>query len=205
MKKSQKINDYVFLILSLVSSLAFLFCLFIKQEFIATQCLFFFLSMFVQNIIEFVFKIKIAPFMQFTYEVFLLLHFLFGEIFNFYVIFNHYDTILHFVTALLLSILGYSIIHYYLDDNVFFLQLLFAFMFGICCEFFWEILEFSVDHYFDTNMQRFIKNGIILKGHEAIKDTIKDMIVAIIGSSCIIFLIKIKIIKNAKIVIKKCL
>ena len=202
MKKSQKINDYIFLILSLVSSLAFLFCLIIKQKFIATQCLFFFLSMFVPNIVEFVFKIKIAPFMQFTYELFLILHFLFGEIFNFYVLFNYYDTILHFVTAMLLSILGYSIIHYYFDDNVLFMQLLFAFLFGISCEFFWEILEFSIDHFFNSNMQRFIKNGIILTGHEAISDTIKDMVVAIIGSSCITFLIKIKIIKNAKIVIK---
>ena len=202
MKKSQKINDYIFLILSLVSSLAFLFCLIFKQKFIATQCLFFFLSMFVPNVVESVFKIKIAPFMQFTYELFLLLHFLFGEIFNFYVLFNYYDTILHFVTALLLSILGYSIIHYYFDDNVLFMQLLFAFLFGISCEFFWEILEFSIDHFFNTNMQRFIKNGIVLSGHEAISDTIKDMVVATIGSSCITFLVKIKIIKNAKIVIK---
>ena len=202
MKKSQKINDYIFLILSLVSSLAFLFCLIFKQKFIATQCLFFFLSMFVPNVVEFVFKIKIAPFMQFTYELFLLLHFLFGEIFNFYVLFNYYDTILHFVTALLLSILGYSIIHYYFDDNVLFMQLLFAFLFGISCEFFWEILEFSIDHFFNTNMQRFIKNGIVLSGHEALSDTIKDMVVATIGSSCITFLVKIKIIKNAKIVIK---
>lgn len=202
MKKSQKINDYVFLILSLLSSVAFLFCLIIKQKFIATQFLFFFLSMFVPNIIEFVFKIRVAPFMQLIYEVYLILHFILGEIFNFYVIFSYYDTILHFTTAILLSILGYSIIHYYLDDNVMFIQLLFAFLFGIATEFFWEILEFSIDHYFGTNMQRFIKNGIILSGHDAIKDTIKDMIVAIIGSSCITFLVKIKVIKNAKITIK---
>ena len=77
-----------------------------------------------------------------------------------------------------------------------------AFLFGISCKFFWEILEFSIDHFFNSNMQRFIKNGIILTGHEAISDTIKDMVVATIGSSCITFLIKIKIIKNAKIVIK---
>ena len=83
-----------------------------------------------------------------------------------------------------------------------FIQLFFAFLFSISCEFFWEILEFTVDHYFATNMQRFIKNGIMLQGHEAIKDTIKDMIVASIGGSSIIFLSKIKLIKNAKIRIK---
>lgn len=202
MKKSQKINDYVFVILSLLSSMAFLFCLIIKQKFIATQFLFFFLSMFLPNIIEFIFKLKIAPFMQLIYELYLILHFILGEICNFYIVFNYYDTILHFTTAILLSILGYSIIHYYLDDNVIFIQVLFAFLFALSSEFFWEILEFSIDHFFDTNMQRFIKNGIVLKGHEALKDTIKDMVVASIGSSSISFLIKLKVIKNAKIKIK---
>jgi hypothetical protein len=125
-----------------------------------------------------------------------------GEICNFYVLFNYYDTILHFTTAILLSILGYSIIHYYLDDKVIFIQVLFAFLFALSSEFFWEILEFSIDHFFDTNMQRFIKNGMVLKGHEALKDTIKDMVVASIGSSSISFLIKLKVIKNAKITIK---
>ena len=202
MKKSQKINDYVFVILSLLSSMAFLFCLLIKQKFVATQFLFFFLSMFLPNIIEFIFKLKIAPFMQLIYELYLILHFILGEICNFYVLFNYYDTILHFTTAILLSILGYSIIHYYLDDKVIFIQVLFAFLFALSSEFFWEILEFSIDHFFDTNMQRFIKNGIVLKGHEALKDTIKDMVVASIGSSSISFLIKLKVIKNAKITIK---
>jgi hypothetical protein len=51
-------------------------------------------------------------------------------------------------------------------------------------------------------MQRFIKNGMALKGHDALKDTIKDMVVASIGSSSISFLIKLKVIKNAKITIK---
>jgi hypothetical protein len=158
--------------------------------------------MFLPNIIAFVFKLQIAPFMQLIYELYLILHFIFGEICNFYVVFNYYDTILHFTTAILLSILGYSIIHYYLDDKVIFIQVLFAFLFALSSEFFWEILEFSIDHFFDTNMQRFIKNGIMLIGHESLKDTIKDMVVATMGGGCIIFLVKIKIIKNAKISIK---
>ena len=95
--------------------------------------------------------------------------------------------------------------HYYLNDNLLFLQILFAFLFSVSCEFYWEILEFTVDHFFNTNMQRFIENGEVLVGHNALKDTIKDMLVANIGSSSIIFLSKIKFIKNLKISIKKCL
>lgn len=203
MKKSQRIHDIIFVFLAIISSLAFLFCFIFKYDFISMQCMFFFLSLYIPALISFVFKIKIAPFMQFIYEVFLLLHFLFGEILNFYVLFAHFDTILHFLTAILLTIFGYSIIHYYLNDSYMFIQLLFAILFSLSLEYGWEILEFSIDHYFKTNMQRFIKNGIELVGHLALKDTIKDMIVAILGSLSIIFLSKIKLIKNLKIVLKR--
>lgn len=203
MKKSQKINDIIFAILAIISSLAFLFCFIFKYNFIALQCMFFFLSLYIPVVISFIFKIKIAPFMYFIYEIFLLLHFLLGEILDFYVLLAHYDTILHFISAILLSIFGYSIIHYYLDDNYVFLQVSFAFLFSLSLEYGWEILEFAIDHFFNTNMQRFIKEGIELSGHLAIKDTIKDMIVAILGSSFIIFLSKIKPIKQLKIVLRK--
>ena len=49
-------------------------------------------------------------------------------------------------------------------------------------------------------MQRFIKDGVVLVGHEALKDTIKDMIVAVLGSIGFILLLNIKRIKNLKIV-----
>ena len=203
MKKSQKINDIVFAILAIISSLTFLFCFIFKYNFIAMQCMFFFLSLYLPVLISFIFKIKIAPCMYFIYEIFLILHFVLGEIFNFYILFTHYDTILHFTTAILLSILGYSIIHYYLNDNYIFLQITFALLFSLSLEYGWEILEFTIDHFFNTNMQRFMKNGVMLSGHLALKDTIKDMIVAILGSSFIIFLSKIKPIKQLKIVLRK--
>ena len=44
-------------------------------------------------------------------------------------------------------------------------------------------------------------NGMILSGHDALKDTIKDMVVAISGCSNIIFLVKIRPFKNMKIVV----
>ena len=111
----------------------------------------------------------------------------------------YYDTILHYLSAICISLLGYSIIHYYLDENVLFIQVLFAILFGIASEFVWEILEFTIDHFLNTNMQRFIKDGMILSGHDALKDTIKDMVVAISGCSNIIFLVKIRPFKNMKI------
>ena len=205
MKKSYKLNDVIFIIFSLFSSIAFLFCLFIKEIFYAYQFLFFFLSLFSPLLIEFIFKIKVNLFIQITFYTYLILHFVLGEVFGFYITFEYYDSFLHFSTAVLLSIFGYSIMHYYLDDNLIFMQLLFAFLFSISCEFYWEILEFTIDHFFNTNMQRFIENGVILVGHDAIKDTIKDMLVATMGGLSIVFLSKITFIKKLKITIKKCL
>ena len=68
-------------------------------------------------------------------------------------------------------------------------------MFGLTSEFLWEILEYSIDHFCNTNMQRFIKDGLTLSGHMALYDTMKDMFVALSG--CMSFVI-LKLLFNKK-------
>ena len=199
MKKSKKISNIVFLILTMFSFFAFLFCLIINQKFIAMQFLFLFFSLFLPAIISFITQIKITFLMQITYNIFLILHFILGEICSFYIKYYYYDTALHFLSAILLAILGYAIIHYYLKDSSLVIQLIFSIMFSLSLEYMWEILEFTIDHFCNTNMQRFIKNDIVLSGHMALFDTTKDMIVAFMGSMCIIFLINIKRIRKLEI------
>lgn len=199
MRKSEMIHEVIFLVLAIASCFAFLFFLFSNQIFNSMQCLFLFLCLYIPSAIQLLFKIKIAPFMSFIYEIFLILHFVFGEIINFYVLIKHYDTMLHFLTAILLTIFGYSIIHFYLDNKVIFIQIIFAVLFGLTSEYLWEILEFCIDHFCYTNMQRFIKDGVVLKGHLALVDTTKDMVVALIGCLLSTFLFKIKLFKDLKI------
>ena len=50
----------------------------------------------------------------------------------------------------------------------------------------------QIDEFFLTNMQRYIKDGIKLVGHLAIKDTIKDMVVATLGGFSFIVYMKAK-------------
>jgi hypothetical protein len=109
------------------------------------------------------------------------MHFVLGEIMNFYVTFKYYDTILHFLTSFMISYFTYELIEQKakIDKSI---KVLISFMMAISCEFFWEIFEFTIDEFFKTNMQRFIKDGIILSGHLAIRDTIKDMVIASLGT-----------------------
>ena len=76
-------------------------------------------------------------------------------------------------------------------------------MFAMCLEYVWEILEYSIDEFFLTNMQRYVKNNMILVGHNALKDTIKDMYIAIMGCVTFLLFVNLKVIKNIKLIDKK--
>jgi len=199
MNKKEKWNKFMFSFLEISGAILFAYYANNNQIFCAMQSLFFCLSLLIPMIIQFIFKIKIAPFMFIIYESFLIAHFIFGEIFSFYVTFQYYDMILHFLSAICICIFGYSIIHYYLNFSFYSLQLFFAFLFGLASEFFWEIIEYTADEIFQTNMQRYIQNQQLLSGHFALTDTIKDMIVATLGCFLFLLLCKISKIQNVKI------
>lgn len=203
MEYNKKIHEVILMLLSISSCFLFGFFLLQSAIFKAMQFLFLFLCLHIPLIIQKIFKLQLTLTMLIVYEIFLILHFIFGEVLNFYVLIKHYDTILHFLTAFFITMFGYSIIHYYLDNNYFFIQLLFAFLFALASEFFWEILEYLIDHIFHTNMQRYInRNNIVLVGHNALSDTIKDMIVGFFGSLFSIMIIHFKLKRKLKI--KKC-
>ena len=69
---------------------------------------------------------------------------------------------------------------------------LFLVVFSLGVGAFWEILEYSCDGIFHTNAQQYMastkgtlvsKNDIPLKGHEALKDTMKDLMVNFVGAA----------------------
>ncbi len=200
MNKKEKWNEFIFSFLEISGAILFAYYASNNQIFCAMQSLFFCLCMLIPILIQMLFKIKIAPFMFIIYESFLIAHFILGEIFSFYITLQYYDMLLHFLSAICICIFGYSIIHYYLNFSFYSLQLLFSFLFGLASEFFWEIIEYFVDDIFQTNMQRYIQNNHLLYGHFALTDTIKDMVVAILGCVTFLLLCKINKIKNVKII-----
>ena len=67
--------------------------------------------------------------------------------------------------------------HVTMDLSPFFLCL-FAFCFSVTLGSLWEIYEFTADGLFGLNMQKFMTaQGELLVGHEALRDTMKDIIV----------------------------
>jgi hypothetical protein len=47
----------------------------------------------------------------------------------------------------------------------------------------WEIIEFAIDAVFDLNMQQYnLPDGTVLTGRFAIVDTMKDLIVDVLGA-----------------------
>jgi len=60
---------------------------------------------------------------------------------------------------------------------------LFAFGFAVSLGVIWEIYEFAADSILQTNMQKFaLENGEQLIGRLALADTMKDLIVDMIGA-----------------------
>ena len=60
---------------------------------------------------------------------------------------------------------------------------LFAFCFSVTIGSLWEIYEFIGDGLFGLNMQKFMTaQGELLVGHNALRDTMKDIIVDVLGA-----------------------
>lgn len=188
MKKSNKICNIVEIVLASTSFAFFLFYLFNNQSFNSMQCLMLFGCLLVPLIIQYVFKYKLNIIVIIVFDLFLFAHFVFGEIIGFYVSVNNFDTALHFLSSFLICYFAYSILSNFSYKS----RIVVSSLIGITSEYFWEIFEFCMDHFFNTNMQRFIKNNVILSGHLALLDTMKDMIIALLGCMCFLLLMSKK-------------
>ncbi|MDR1256381.1 MAG: hypothetical protein LBJ86_01380, partial [Spirochaetaceae bacterium] len=59
----------------------------------------------------------------------------------------------------------------------------FAFCFAVMLDTLWEIIEFIMDMLMDLNMQQYRSlDGTVLTGRYAVVDTMKDLIVDVIGA-----------------------
>ncbi len=182
------------IILLIASLFFFLFFLFNNVIFNSMQCLMLFICLLIPFIVKNIIKEDIRFSTQLIYFSFLIAHFVFGEIFSFYIYIHHYDSIFHFLTAGYITYLGYSIIKKHLKNYCIKLQLFFAFLIGLVAEYFWELIEYIIDDMFKTNMQRYMYDNVKLLGHFALYDTMKDMFITLL--SCFITVAIIGIFKN---------
>ena len=103
---------------------------------------------------------------------------------NFYFVIPHWDTILHAFSGAMLGALGFSLVSILngskrlrLKLSPFFIAL-FAFCFALAAGSVWEIYEYTFDGLLTLNMQKYaLEDGTLLVGREALRDTMKDIIV----------------------------
>lgn len=120
-----------------------------------------------------------------------------GDGLNFYGKYPWWDSALHFLSGLVLAVLGLWILHLlFADDdssvfkNRWFVGLYILF-FGLGCGALWEIMEFSFDDIFGTNTQQYMETTTAsiytaldrpLEGHAALEDTMNDLFLDFFGS-----------------------
>ena len=142
------------------------------------------------------FKVKIPRTFQVVYVTFAFCGIVLGDVANFFDKFKHWDSLLHFFSGILLACLGFVLINTLNKADSVSLQLSPLFVavsvlcFAIAIGAIWEILEYTCDDLFGTSTQTYLesttgsiggKDAVPLVGHEALKDTMWDVIVAIFG------------------------
>jgi len=153
------------------------------------QCCLGLLAMLFPNFLKRMVNLDIPSVMLIMYAVFLYCAIYLGEVRNFYYTVPHWDTILHTFSGAALGTLGFSLVSLLNKSKSLHLSLspvfvaLFAFCFAVSLGVVWEIYEFAADSFLHTNMQKFaLENGEQLLGRAALADTMKDLIVDVIGA-----------------------
>ncbi len=154
------------------------------------QCIIGAFAMVLPKILKEKISLNIPSAMLIIFSLYLFCAIYLGEVQEFfYYRFPNYDTILHTFSGMSLGALGFSVISILNSSKSVSFSLtplfvaVFAFCFAVSLSGLWEIYEFVVDITLKTNMQKYmLEDGTALVGQEALMDTMKDMIVDMIGA-----------------------
>lgn len=135
------------------------------------------------------FRFEIPGLLYSFYIVFLYCAIFLGEVRSFYYVIPGWDNILHTMSSMMTGFFGLMVVyilnrdeHIVVKLSPFFISL-FAFAFSVMIGSLWEIYEFTFDGLLGLNMQKFITaDGVVLVGHEALRDTMKDIVVDTVGA-----------------------
>ena len=130
--------------------------------------------------------------------IFIFLAQILGSILHFYDRIALWDIILHFLSGILLFLIGLEVYHNIcknskkMDNPI--LKVGFAICFAFAIGNIWEIIEFCIDGVFDADMQ---KTGELV-GRYAIIDTMSDLISSSVGTLIcfVLYLIKHRLIER---------
>lgn len=160
------------------------------------------LLIFLPVFLEKILKIKVSDSIIYFYWFFLFISVFLGTALHMISIIYFWDKILHLVSPMLLTAVGYGIIGFFLRNTDkkmispwFFL--LFGFAFAGLCGVLWEFWEFLCDSIGNMNLQRYnMSNGNPFIGREALMDTMGDLFTNTVGALLMLVFSYIKSKKN---------
>ena len=153
------------------------------------QCVLGLVTIHLPSILERKFRFELPSLLYGFYIVFLYCAIFLGEVRSFYYLVPQWDSVCHFCSSMMMGFFGLMVVtilnrdwHLAVSLSPFFVCL-FAFCFSVALGAVWEIYEFAADGLFGMNMQKFmLADGTVLTGHAALADTMKDIIVDVLGS-----------------------
>lgn len=120
-----------------------------------------FISMFVLflyliiSYIQLVFNINMTFIFKLFIYLFLFCSEVLGEILGFYSMFYYWDNLLHFLSSIAITYIGFIIYrHFCCFNKNSILLFMFTFCFSITFAVFWEFIEFCFDGYLNSDMQK---------------------------------------------------
>ena len=153
------------------------------------QCILGLVTIHLPSILERRLRVELPGLLYGFYIVFLYCAIFLGEVRSFYYLFPRWDSILHFFSSMMTGFFGLMVVTILNRDRHVSMNLsplfvcLFAFCFSVTIGSLWEIYEFLGDGLFGLNMQKFMTaQGELLVGHNALRDTMKDIIVDVLGA-----------------------
>lgn len=136
--------------------------------------------------------------------------FVLGEVFDFYDKVPLWDAILHAISGVILAYLGLVLIKFFIQNKNVGVQLSPSFvlvavvLFSLSMGAIWEITEFLADEWLGMNSQQYMKTtggsriskkDVPLVGHEALRDTMEDLILDL-GGSCVVVVFEYRNVKR---------
>lgn len=135
-----------------------------------------YLTVWIPAIVRAIFKVKVSEHMEFTYLIFLFFAQFLGSVVNLYASIYWFDSFTHFLSGILTAFFSIAVLVWFgkYDYKQVAFNIFFMIAFTLMVASFWEFFEFTVDQVSGGDTQKVLETGVV--------DTMKDMIVACLGS-----------------------
>ena len=152
------------------------------------------LVIFIPVLVDRIVHVRVTRLMEILFVSFCFSSLILGDVVDFYGRFNWWDDLLHGISGMLLGIVGYSVINIFnkIENNTIKFTPLVVSIWVVCFALalgsLWEIMEFVTDGLFGLNSQQYLLgSGTFddtepLVGHEALRDTMQDLMLDLLGS-----------------------